>query len=446
MTRRVQFGTSILERSLRYALSREASRKSFHAAFRFGIRASLKELLIEAGVASGLKMPLPRSFRPTRPAVALQPLVVEDQMIDAEFCLRYGFGDGSVTALNYLYRSPAQNSVLPFLESDSFSIGNFLFRLDLGENELALGFEDGVTAVGYMIEIEPCSQHSLLAILGLRFHRDTIRRIVDALPESSYLDALSPCSAPPLWIDRRSGQRFTCTCFSSLLEKGRSQQTAERVQSKLGCISEVQTRPGLCSICSNHVPPPEAGHPMYYNAFLQRYLPYRDLFYRKMFDGIKLASSGLKEAERIAEQAARLAVGYPTIGQKWIEETTLYQTVRSLLAPRLVVQHYQGKELRGQEIDIWVPSLKLAIEYHGPQHFRAIAAWGGEDALLCTKERDRRKRQLVTELGYSLVEFHHDEQFTEETVMERIQPYVPVPGRGKPTSPSCSRGRSEVPK
>ena len=99
--------------------------------------------------------------------------------------------------------------------------------------------------------------------------------------------------------------------------------------------------------------------------------------------------------------------------------------VHSLLAPRLVVQHYQGKELEGQEIDVWVPSLRLAIEYHGLQHTQPLPAWGGEAALARAKERDERKRKKLAELGYHLVEFRHDEQFTEETVLERIRPYVP---------------------
>ena len=68
-------------------------------------------------------------------------------------------------------------------------------------------------------------------------------------------------------------------------------------------------------------------------------------------------------------------------------------SVRSLLAPRIVFQHYQGKEMEGQGIDVWVPSLALATEYHGPQHFQALSAWGGEAALAAARERDDRKRR-----------------------------------------------------
>jgi very-short-patch-repair endonuclease len=384
----------------------------------------IEELLREAGAGPKHLTPLPNYFRSKQPVVFVQPIIVQAQTLDAEFCLRYGFTESSVSALNYLHQGPSQNSLLPFLESDSFSIGNFLFRLEPGDYELAVDFVDGVTAAGYATEIRPRSLGSFLAILGLRFASEVTRELVVPLPEMEHLDELSPCSGPPLWINRKTGKLFTCSCFSYMVKRSRSQQAFESEPFKIGDYAEVGLHPGLCSICSDHVPPPKAGNPMYYSAFLQRYLPYRTLFFMKMFDEIDLEASRLRDGERVAEDAARLAVGYPMIGQKWISETTLYRTVRSLLAPRIVFQHYQGKEMDGQEIDIWVPSLKLAIEYHGEQHSQPLSVWGGEAALAAAKDRDERKRRKLKELGYRLVEFKHDEQLTDETVLERIRAYL----------------------
>lgn len=349
---------------------------------------------------------------------------MQGESLDAEFCLRYGFGSSSISALNYLYKGSRQNSVLPFLESDSFTIGNFIFRLEPGEYQLEVEFGDGASAAGYVADVRPRSVESFLLILGLRFACEVTKSIVAPLPVLESLDDFSPCSNPPLWINRRTGETYTCLCFSYVARKMWRREAYRTWAARAG-DKDIPMRPSLCSICSDHVPPPDAGNPMYFNTFLCRYLPYRQLFFAKMFDGIALEGESLKDAERIAENAARLAVGYPLIGQKWVSETTLYRTVRSLLAPRLVVQHYQGKELEGQEIDVWVPSLRLAIEYHGPQHTQPLRAWGGEAALAAVKERDERKRRKLSELGHHLVEFQHDEQFTEETVLERIRPFVP---------------------
>jgi very-short-patch-repair endonuclease len=425
MERRIQIGLNVLEPALRYALSDEAFQRDFFSAFRFGISMRVEELLKQAGVAASFHKPLPTYFRPKTPLVSLDPINIQGQSLDAEFCLGYGFTESSVSALNYLYEGARENSLLPFLKSDSFTIGNFLFRLEPGGYGLDLEFTEGVAAAGYVAEVRPHSVNSFLAILGVHFASQVIETVARPLPETEGLNELAPCSAPPLWINRRTGQTFTCLCFSYMARKAWRREATRVQAAESGGETEILMRPGLCSICSDHVPPPKAGNPMYYNAFLQRYLPYRQLFFMKMFDGMALNAERQKEGERIAENAARLAVGYPLIGQKWISETALFRTVRSLLAPRLVCQHYQGKELDGQEIDVWVPSLKLAIEYHGHQHFQALSVWGGQAALDAAKERDERKRKKLTELGYHLLEFQHDEQFTEETVLERIRPYLP---------------------
>jgi hypothetical protein len=425
---RIQIGRNMLEAALRYALSPDALQKSFFSAFRFAISNHIEEVLWKSGAGPKYPKPVPNNFHPNRPVVPVEPMHIQGQVLDAEFCLRYGFGESSISALNYLYSGSRQDSLFPFLESDSFSVGNFLFRLEPGDYEIIIDFADGVTAAGYATEIRPRSPGSLLGILGLRFASAVTREIAGPMPELESLDELSPCSAPPLWVSRRNGKVFTCVCFSYMARRAWSRQASQTEPFKIGNYDDVRLHPGLCSICSDHVPPPEVAGGGYYNAFLQRYLPYRSLFFMKMFDGIDLGHSDQKEGERVAENAARLAVGYPLIGQKWISEVTLYRTIRSLLASRLTFHHYQGKELEGQEIDIWIPSLKLAIEYHGPQHFQALPAWGGERALAAAKERDARKRALLKRLNYHLVEFSHDEQFTEETVVERIGPFLRADG------------------
>lgn len=54
-------------------------------------------------------------------------------------------------------------------------------------------------------------------------------------------------------------------------------------------------------------------------------------------------------------------------------------------------------------IDVYVPDIKLAIEYDGEQHFRAIEHWGGEDALKRTQYRDDLKDEWCKEYGVELL-------------------------------------------
>lgn len=52
------------------------------------------------------------------------------------------------------------------------------------------------------------------------------------------------------------------------------------------------------------------------------------------------------------------------------------------------------------EVDIWVPSLKTAIEIDGPSHFLPI--WG-EERLAKTREADTKKGGLILSKGYALI-------------------------------------------
>jgi hypothetical protein len=155
---------------------------------------------------------------------------------------------------------------------------------------------------------------------------------------------------------------------------------------------------------------------MYYSTFMQRYLPYHRLLSRKryhtdIYDG--------KEYREI-ENNLRGHFGYPRIGQKWISETMLYKIVDTLFSNTEVVHHYRGKELEGLELDIWIPTKKLGIEYQGAQHYKVIKHWGGEEGLRKRIESDKRKRKICQKVGYHLVEFNYDEELTEKTIRRKL--------------------------
>lgn len=49
------------------------------------------------------------------------------------------------------------------------------------------------------------------------------------------------------------------------------------------------------------------------------------------------------------------------------------------------------------ELDIYVPKIKLAVEYDGRQHFEPVLDFGGPKEFLKIKDRDLRKNQLISE-------------------------------------------------
>lgn len=58
------------------------------------------------------------------------------------------------------------------------------------------------------------------------------------------------------------------------------------------------------------------------------------------------------------------------------------------------------KTLDGLEIDIFIPKLRLAIEWNGIVHFKPIY---GEEKLLNVQEKDRQKLQLANEKSIRLI-------------------------------------------
>lgn len=127
------------------------------------------------------------------------------------------------------------------------------------------------------------------------------------------------------------------------------------------------------------------------------------------------------DLSRDSENKYREMVGVPRIGEGWISEVELLNLVRDIL-PREKVIHQASPEWLGlQRLDIFVPKLKIAIEYQGRQHYEPVPFFGGEEAFLETQKRDRRKAQLCTNNGIALIYFRYDEPITQEIVQARIE-------------------------
>ncbi|MBY5453957.1 hypothetical protein HFO91_30735 [Rhizobium leguminosarum] len=130
-----------------------------------------------------------------------------------------------------------------------------------------------------------------------------------------------------------------------------------------------------------------------------------------------IASGSLRSWQRIfspdfvnAENAFRRARSIAEIGRGWALETSLVDLVRSIFPD--AVHQWRPRFLGSQSVDIYVPSLKLAIEYQGEQHYRAISLFGGEQGFQATVARDERKRALLQSNKIKLLEWRFDIEIT----------------------------------
>lgn len=98
---------------------------------------------------------------------------------------------------------------------------------------------------------------------------------------------------------------------------------------------------------------------------------------------------------RKAENQARINKGVPKIGEGWISETELFYNLKEYFSNLHIVQHASPIWLNRQHFDIYFPNEKIAIEYHGKQHFEPVEFFGGEESFEKQKERDSRKIKLA---------------------------------------------------
>lgn len=69
---------------------------------------------------------------------------------------------------------------------------------------------------------------------------------------------------------------------------------------------------------------------------------------------------------------------------------------------------YRTNWLGNQRIDIFIPGLKIAIEYDGQQHFVPIEHFGGKVGFEITKTRDKLKEQKCKNNGVLLLRLKYD--------------------------------------
>jgi hypothetical protein len=356
---------------------------------------------------------------------------------EVSFAARYGFGDRTISALNYHEVDLVHlDSAFPLRIRPTFSLGSFIFDVSHHSESISITCDDSYRIGGTGLIKSPKGEKRYFSIFDLRVISSRFSDILGDLSLDSTIDELRPCEMPPTWIDRLSGRILTCRCFEDFVypnKKGFDGYFPYLAESQLPRLEICE---GLCAICSDHVPPPEAGHAMYYNNFLRRYSPYQQLYFSKMFKGIDLSLEELPEAQRKSENAAREAVGYPKIGEQWPSETLLYRLVSQLLPDSEVIHHHKPVFLEGLEFDIYIPDVRLAIEYQGIQHYEPINRFGGISGHEKLKERDARKRILAKNNDIRLHEWHYETPISEESVKALLAEYRCLTSRDMTTTTS----------
>ena len=66
-------------------------------------------------------------------------------------------------------------------------------------------------------------------------------------------------------------------------------------------------------------------------------------------------------------------------------------------------REHSFEDLGRKRFDFFIPSLNIAIEYDGEQHYKSIDAWGGEEYLESVRQSDALKNDFCDYLGIDLL-------------------------------------------
>lgn len=102
------------------------------------------------------------------------------------------------------------------------------------------------------------------------------------------------------------------------------------------------------------------------------------------------------------------------IKPKWKHELSLFHAVRAEYPDTLY--QYRPEWLGRQSLDLYIPSIRTAIEYQGVQHYLPVEFFGGEEALSQRRELDLLKRKLCEENNVRLIEWPYDLEPTTDNI------------------------------
>ena len=166
---------------------------------------------------------------------------------------------------------------------------------------------------------------------------------------------------------------------------------------------------GLCHFCISQNYGKDSHLEWYGTQIREHQGPYVDLLVRTTDMDINTAKSEVRRHLSISP---------------WVREDKLYELVSKIFPTSIIRREASPSWLGQQRLDIFLPELGLAIEHQGEQHFRPIAAFGGDQGFRKTQERDERKRRLCVCNGVTIVDIRFDHPLTLPSLRHRLRRWL----------------------
>jgi hypothetical protein len=211
-----------------------------------------------------------------------------------------------------------------------------------------------------------------------------------------------------LWECTECGYVCHCACFRRAVESDPfpSHMSGQWPTHLKLTPDQVPFKDGACELCrglpsSHHFCATQYAS----SVFVAKYGAYL----RKRLTELRLDGQDADD-EKTIENQLRQELGLPPFGKAGFAEAELFRIVRAIFSHIEVFRRIRPDWLEGLELDIFVPSQSIAIEYHGPQHFAPVWPYGKEESFRQLQERDARKRAILSRNGIVLCVFSEQDE------------------------------------
>lgn len=135
----------------------------------------------------------------------------------------------------------------------------------------------------------------------------------------------------------------------------------------------------------------------------------------------KIDTSSLEKINYLEEKALiqKKMILNDEMAYKWKSEINMFKVICKKFKD--ATHQYRPEWLNGQTLDVFVPSINLAFEYQGQQHFKSVDFFGGEETLEKNKLRDKKKKRLCDENNVKLIYWNYDEPITTIVLKKKLK-------------------------
>lgn len=257
-----------------------------------------------------------------------------------------------------------------------------------------------------------------IELLQLKVNKDTLIKIMENINNTNkeiFLPSkLGVWEWRQTFYNKINGQVYFCNCFKEALKKTQKDNCLTNIHQHIKiALKNKNFQSKICHICLGTNSDLFYCHKMYGSPIKVKYGAYiKKLEIEKDID------------EKEAENQIRELKGVAKIGDKWVNETILFNYINILFSEYSVEREASPIWLDRQRLDIFIPELNLAIEYQGEQHFKPVSIFGGNEGLLRAKERDKLKLQKCKSNKIDLIYFTYKENLSEKLVEKKLKAYL----------------------